>query len=47
MQPVEAMSERILYWLMLNIELRALVERLLEEPGLTIHISSPHAHTGP
>ena len=30
MQPVEAMSERIPYWLSFNMEVRALAKRVLE-----------------
>ena len=30
MQSVEAMSERILYWLSLDMQVRALAERLLQ-----------------
>src|SRR5437588_9906821 len=36
MQSVEAMSERILYWLSLDMQVRALAERLLRRFAVTV-----------
>jgi hypothetical protein len=36
MQSVEAISERILYWLSLNTQVRALAERLLQRFAVTV-----------
>jgi len=36
MQSVEAMSERILYWLSLDMQVRALAERLLQRFAVTV-----------
>jgi len=36
MQSVEAISERILYWLSLDMKVRALAERLLERFAVTV-----------
>lgn len=50
MQSVEAMSKRILYWLSLNMEVRALAERLLERFAVTVGdlpASAAHHHAEP
>jgi len=50
MQSVEAMSERILYWLSLDMEVRALAERLLERFAATVGdlpASAAHHHAEP
>jgi len=36
MQSVETMTERILYWLSLNTQVRALAERLLQRFAVTV-----------
>ena len=36
MQSIEAMSEQILYWLSLDMQVRALAERLLERFAVTV-----------
>jgi hypothetical protein len=55
MQSVETMSERILYWLSLNTQVRALAERLLQRFAVTVsdlpvsaahHDASTAASTG-
>ncbi len=43
MQSVEAISERILYWLSLNTQVRALAERLLQ--GFAVTVSDLPAST--
>ena len=50
MQSVEAMSDRILYWLSLDMEVRALAERLLERFAVTVGdlpASAAHHHAEP
>src|SRR5207245_4198258 len=50
MQSVESMTERILYWLSLNTQVRALAERLLERFAVTVGdlpASAAHHHAEP
>jgi hypothetical protein len=50
MQSVETMTERILYWLSLNTQVRALAERLLERFAVTVGdlpASAQHHHAEP
>jgi Putative helicase len=50
MQSVEAMTERILYWLSLDTQVRALAERLLERFAVTVGdlpASAKHHHSEP
>lgn len=50
MRSMEAMSERILYWLSLDMEVRALAERLLERFAVTVGdlpASAAHHHAEP
>src|SRR5437660_266609 len=50
MQSVEAMSERILYWLSLDMQVRALAERLLQRFAVTagdLPASAAHHPTHP
>ena len=47
MQSVEAMAKRILYWLSLDMQVRALAERLLQRFALTVGdlpASAAHDH---
>ena len=47
MQSIEAMSEQILYWLSLDMQVRALAERLLERFAVTVGdlpASAAHHH---
>src|SRR5437016_10358761 len=50
MQSVEAMSERTLYWLSLDTQVRALAERLLQRFAVTVGglpASAAHHHAKP
>ena len=50
MQSVETMTERILYWLSLDMQVRALAERLLERFAVTVGdlpASAAHHHAEP
>ena len=50
MQSVEAISERILYWLSLDLRVRALAERLLHRFAVTVGdlpASAAQHHAGP
>ncbi|PYU20052.1 MAG: hypothetical protein DMG30_22410 [Acidobacteria bacterium] len=50
MQSVEAITERVLYWLSLGTQVRALAERLLERFAVTVGdlpASAPHHHAEP
>src|SRR5438874_13749347 len=50
MQSIEAMSEQILYWLSLDMQVRALAERLLERFAVTVGdlpASAAHHHAEP
>ena len=50
MQSVETMTERILYWLSLDMQVRALAERLLERFAVTVGdlpASAAHHHPEP
>ena len=50
MQSVEAMSERTLYWLSLDAQVRALAERLLHRFAVTVGglpASAAHHHAKP
>jgi hypothetical protein len=50
MQSVEIMTERILYWLSLDMQVRALAERLLERFAVTVGdlpASAAHHHAKP
>jgi hypothetical protein len=50
MQSVEAISERILYWLSLDAQVRALAERLLQRFAVTVSdlpASAAHLDEGP
>src|SRR5207245_7751257 len=50
MQSVESMTERILYWLSLDMQVRALAERLLERFAVTVGdlpASAAHHHAEP
>src|SRR5437870_12525701 len=50
MQSVETMTERILYWLSLDMQVRALTERLLDRFAVTVGdlpASAAHHHAEP
>src|SRR6266516_7834544 len=50
MQSIEAMTEQILYWLSLDMQVRALAERLLERFAVTVGdlpASAAHHHAEP
>src|SRR5258708_8889946 len=50
MQSVETMTERILYWLSLDMQVRAMAERLLERVAVTVGdlpASAAHHHAEP
>jgi hypothetical protein len=50
MQPVEAVSERILYWFLADSPVRALAERLLKRFAVTVGdlpASAAHHHAEP
>ena len=50
MQSVEAIRERILYWLSLDTQVRALAERLLQRFAVTVGdlpASAQHHHAEP
>ena len=50
MQSVETMTERILYWLSLDMQVRALAERLLQRFAVTVGdlpASALHHHAKP
>src|ERR671925_1065239 len=50
MQSIEAISEQILYWLSLDLQVRALAERLLERFAVTVGdlpASAAHHHAEP
>jgi Putative helicase len=50
MQSVEAMTERILYWLSLDMQVQALAERLLQRFAVTVGdlpASAAHHHAEP